>query len=398
MAMRAQWIGRWLVGCVMLFMLVSGLLKLADLAAFAESVRTWDLLPRFLLGPVVWIVPASELVIAGAWFLGLRRQIAAILCALMIAVYSIVFLVHLVFSQPPDCGCLGKLIQFESHKTATTVFLVRNGLLLSALLAGMSLIWWKSVPKVLHTRQSARPDCVAGRAGFTIIELLMVIALIGILVSLLLPALGSARERAYRIDGVADLRSNMQVLSAYSVDYDDMWPFLTDPEATYTVFRHPRRGPGHLLFFQVTQFWHWPLLGSYLPEDGTDMFVAAGDQLQEDGGGVFSSYTYSPTMYSRPDFWNARTRTGPNQWHPARVFETLYPSAKGAMYNTRPWVGLMQQRKVQLGMCDGSAVGAPWDSITKGYPKGEGNWWGSFNGFGIRVMHTIDGVRGRDIE
>lgn len=394
---RARWTGRRLIDCVMLFVLIAGLTKLADLAAFEDSVRTWDLLPRSAVLPIAWCVPTLELVAAGGWFLRLWPRASVGLSALMIGAFTVAFLVHLVLSRPPDCGCLGKLVHFESLDTAARVFMVRNSILLSALITGTLLCLKSSLKTARHTlAQQGMPSPSHRTSGFTLIEMVMVIALVGILTALLLPTLGIAKERAYHIDSVSDLRSHMQVLAAYSVDYDDVWPFLTDPDATYTVFRHPRAVPSELLFFQVTQVWHWPLLGTYLPEDGADMFVSAGDRPRD--GGIASSYTYSSTMYSRPDFWNARTRTGPAQWRPVRVSETLFPSAKGAMYDVSEWNGPVNQRKLSIGLCDGSAAGKPWESITKGYPTGEGDWWGSFNKFGIRVMHTIDGARGRDIE
>ena len=393
---KSAWIGLRLIDGVMLFMGIAGVLKLSDMSAFEVSVRTWDLLPASAITPIVWSVPVSELLIAGMWFLGVGRRVALGLCMASILLYSIALAGHMVLSSPPDCGCLGKFIQFQSRETAARVGVVRNMVLLAAALGGALLAYRTHLP----WRPGAGPRrrrCDAARAGFTLIELILVIALIGILVSLLLPALGSARERANRLDAVADLRSHMQVLSLYSMDYDDMWPFLTDPKATYTIFRHPRRdGPGHVLFFQVTQIWHWPLLGSYLPDDGTDMFEAAGDTNL--GNGYISSYNYASSMYARPDFWSLRTRTGPEQWQPTRVSETLFPSSKGAMYSVAPWKGSFQTRREQLGMCDGSGVEVPYNSLTKPYPKGEGHWWGAWRKFGKVVDHTIHGVRGRDIE
>ncbi len=55
--------------------------------------------------------------------------------------------------------------------------------------------------------------------GFTLFELLTVIAIIGVLAGLLLPALGKARERAKIAKCVTTIASLQTALSMYSVDY-----------------------------------------------------------------------------------------------------------------------------------------------------------------------------------
>ena len=55
----------------------------------------------------------------------------------LLLLFTGTFAAHLVFSAPPDCGCLGELRLFEKQKSEAYFLFGRNALLAAMLIPGL---------------------------------------------------------------------------------------------------------------------------------------------------------------------------------------------------------------------------------------------------------------------
>jgi general secretion pathway protein G len=71
--------------------------------------------------------------------------------------------------------------------------------------------------------------------GFTLVELLIVLGILSLLMAIVFPVFGAARGMARRTQCISNLRQLGQAISMYASDYDELFPYGTDPEAKFTA-------------------------------------------------------------------------------------------------------------------------------------------------------------------
>jgi general secretion pathway protein G len=134
-----------------------------------------------------------------------------------------------------------------------------------------------------HIRNRKLISKRAGRSGFTLIEVLLVVAILGILAAAVVPTLIGRQQQAYKDQTKNNIQSLEQILSLYAFDHD----------GTY-----PTGGREALNALTSTSDYHGKKLPAYMDEVPTD---AWGEQLY---------YEYpSSRKGDKPAIWSS----GPNR-------------------------------------------------------------------------------------
>jgi prepilin-type N-terminal cleavage/methylation domain-containing protein/prepilin-type processing-associated H-X9-DG protein len=176
--------------------------------------------------------------------------------------------------------------------------------------------------RVLRPRRnhpSATPPASRGRRAFTLAELLIVIAIIGVLISILLPTLSSARRSANAAKCLAQLRDLGLAFQQYAQDNKRAFPVVEySPPASYVVpgtparrswqdflvkYLHKRDPDGNLIQFRnASPLWGCPNYESdiwWKDVDPPTTIVATGANKFNTGYGM-QRYALAPYRQTMP--------------------------------------------------------------------------------------------------
>jgi prepilin-type N-terminal cleavage/methylation domain-containing protein len=180
-------------------------------------------------------------------------------------------------------------------------------------------------------RTSGRLDSCAfmpaRKSGFTITELIAVIAILAMVVAIAIPTLSSVYSRARSVVGEANLRTHAQVLSMYANDNAGWMPYFGGPGPDPIGFEFDNQSSFPVMFFDTHRFWHLWISSKYYDQTVlAEVFRAPWD---EDEIIIESAYLYPCVYLASPSYWRAESRMiGDSQLRGTRIENVRFPSRK----------------------------------------------------------------------
>lgn len=368
---------------------LAGFAKMLDLSEFARALETWTLIPTGVRPFLVVLVPTIEALASVLWFAGVRRRFITGLLVGVLSVSTLAFGAQVIWGGPPECGWFGSYAAQSRWLSDWPWVLIRNVVLLGMLMPAASS---RKVP-----RPHGPVGGMAAARAFTLVEVVLVVALFGVVAALLVTSLAESRRRAQHVASLANLRSHSQVFSTYSADAKEAWPAFTIPTATYTVLRTPDNSQAvRVPYFGLVWTWHVPMLKYYSVALNDASFR---QPYYPQKFGV--SYLYPCVFISQPDFWRPETRElPPSQLRGTRVSDVAWASQKVLLTGLVSSSGMSTVAGArEAALCDGHAREVLPGEMEAGYPRNEApaEITDHFQPQMPPLVHTLRGVRGRDL-
>lgn len=182
-------------------------------------------------------------------------------------------------------------------------------------------------------------------SAFTLIELLISLAVIAVLLSLVVPALGAMRRAQRQANCLANLRSSATGLLAYVSEWKETFPYVATSRTYEDAFRI---GSVSMPYVFQSSAWpsatvaSWSELSSSTPQlcpyhpEGRN---ASREHLKQYGVPIGSDYWLSYALMTSPTLWD---RGGAEidqerQFVATKISDVLFPCDKGMLIEVIPW-------------------------------------------------------------
>lgn len=267
------------------------------------------------------------------------------------------------------------------------------------------VFYYRSAPPP-GTEAATAPEIGMTRTAFTLIEVLVSIAVIAVLIGILLPALSWARVRGTMTRSQSLARQLVAGVSLYSNDSRDAFPYFGTPGDPWgpMVVRGHDFGPRRTYFRSLSWYWASLVVPEYLSPRAAVEPPWMAQSLRGGGyteGIVRSSFAMTDTAFAAPEYW--RGVNAPEDLSLLRATscrDVLFPSSKGLLvdlfngvFSSRGKVGSSSDLgKASVAWADGSGSKRSWpqvpaDSEAVARPFGSHGW---------PIMDTPNGLAGRD--
>lgn len=246
--------------------------------------------------------------------------------------------------------------------------------------------------------------------GFSLVELVVSMVIVAVLVGLGLAVAARSRDGGRSAASLAALRGHAQVLSQYTGDYRDAYPYFGDPASGRMTFP-VAEGRMDAEFFHAFSFWAFALAEQYYGGDVWHPSCYSPEvpvDLRHNRRVGVTSYHLPCVFVARPEYWRPTSRIvgHPPQLGATRASEVLRPARKALLVNAArlegQFVSVARRGPVflaDLAFCDASAQTVRTSDLTDGMAEGDGiGWPGAVHSIdGVSPFHTLDGVRGEDL-
>jgi hypothetical protein len=247
--------------------------------------------------------------------------------------------------------------------------------------------------------------------SFTLLEVVLIVLIVSLLLALLAPGLGRARERGYEVRDLASLSGNAGVLALYSNDWKESFPAFASPEGAAAVLYFHGGTQFEVVprYFLSSSFWNFALAEQYFGGEPRVASAYPAEMAAKNGGPGGEPFLLTCTVFADPNYWNLSKRVGAGQLGATTQSMVAFPSSKILLSSGWAWrrfqTGVAPALddpgiRVPVARADGSAAVVRGADIAPGVGSGDGPDVLRSIHFNERPpgSHTIDGLAGRDLK